>query len=126
MKRDMDLARQILREVEDSDADGSEVYVFVEVAGRSRREVEYHIRLLEEVGLLATDEVIDRDDLGKMGMRLIVSRLTSEGHDFLDAARDEGLWKTAKEQIKAKAGVVSFEILKQLLGQLATSAVLGP
>jgi len=45
--------------------------------------------------------------------------LTWEGHNFLDAAREESRWKKAMTVIKDKAGTVSFEIVKQVLVSMA-------
>jgi hypothetical protein len=38
-----------------------------------------------------------------------VSRLTWEGHEFLDAARDEKRWKKAMSTVKEKGGTITIE-----------------
>jgi hypothetical protein len=43
-------------------------------------------------------------------------RLTWEGHEFLDAARDNGRWEKAKGAMSKVGGFV-FDISKQLLIQ---------
>ena len=45
-------------------------------------------------------------------------RLTWEGHDFLDNARNTGIWNQVKELIRDKeVKSVSFSILSQLLSK---------
>jgi hypothetical protein len=41
--------------------------------------------------------------------------LTWEGHDFLDAARSETIWKKVMNKVKDSTGTVAFEVLKALL-----------
>jgi hypothetical protein len=43
--------------------------------------------------------------------------MTWEGHDFLEASRDDKRWKQAKK-IAGKVGVYTLDILKQVLSQL--------
>jgi hypothetical protein len=50
-------------------------------------------------------------------------RLTWAGHDFLDAARDDALWRQATEKVTAQVGSVAFEVLKAVLSDLASRAL---
>ncbi|MDB5971361.1 MAG: Uncharacterized protein JWQ90_3811 [Hydrocarboniphaga sp.] len=107
MKRDMDLARQILLAIEgQEDADGSSWFA-LEFEGVSDKSVSHHIRLLHEAGLL------DAIDLSTMaGPEWRPKSLTWAGHEFLDAARDETLWNKAKALVISKTGSLGFEALK--------------
>lgn len=40
-----------------------------------------------------------------------IERLTSRGHDFLAAARDDTLWKRAKAQIGPKIATVGLKVV---------------
>jgi Hypothetical protein (DUF2513) len=120
MKRDMDLARAILLKIEEHpDSDGIG-WVSLEIEGRSDREIGYHVMLLHEADLL---EAIDASDSEGSDWRPV--RLTWAGHEFLDAARQEGRWQKAKEIVKEKTGGLSFEAIKALLIKWMTDAVLG-
>jgi hypothetical protein len=44
-----------------------------------------------------------------------IQRLTWEGHEFLDSARNKEAWKHANEVAKKNGGVLSFEVLKTVL-----------
>lgn len=115
MRRDMDLVREILLEVESwPDANSWRTVV---VPGRDTASVSWHIRIMHDAGLLNADAAIEEE--------VQVIRLTWDGHEFLDNARDEQRWETAKRTVSEKAGAVSFDVLKALLIQLAREAVLG-
>lgn len=119
MRRDMELVRTILLEVEKAPFDGG--WVELKVEGRDRNEVAYHVMLLHQAGL------IEAMDLSTMGAVNWAPRwLTWAGHEFLEAARDENLWETAKTTVRERAGGVPFEVLKGVLVGLIKTAVMGP
>lgn len=122
MKRDMDLARQILMDVEECKECTGHGWVQLNIDGRSKDEIAYHVMLLHEAGLIEARDVIHS---GPDGFNWFPKRLTWAGHEFLDAAREEGLWQRAKNIAKEKAGGLSFDVLKAILLKLATDAVLG-
>ena len=64
--------------------------------------VAYHLSLLVEAGLVEGRP-------GSRGMP-IISRLTWEGHEFLDVVRDDGVWRNTKEAGK-RAGATGLEIM---------------
>jgi len=117
MKRDIELVRKILLEIESKDEpDG---WIFPELEGYSEEEVNYHIKIMAEAGL------IEARDLSTMNtFEWAAINLTWEGHEFLDASRNDTIWKKSKSIIKDKLGSVSFEVLKSLLIK-TTAAHLG-
>ena len=88
------------------------------VDGFSQHEVAYHVWLLVDAGYL--DALIQRDHKN-VPSAFHINSLTWEGHEFLDAMRDETLWKKAKETfIKPGASWTAkliFEWLKLELRQ---------
>jgi DNA-binding PadR family transcriptional regulator len=46
---------------------------------------------------------------------LLVRGLTPSGHDFLEAARNEGVWTKVKSVVAEKGGGATLDILKALL-----------
>jgi hypothetical protein len=116
MKRDMDLIRKILVEIEESSIEG-----VPEFDGYEPANVAYHCRLLLDAGLITAADVSSHD-----GEAYLISGLTWAGHDFLDAARNETVWNKAKEVIKSKGGGFTFDILKLVLKKLLTEHILGP
>lgn len=109
MKRDMDLIRTILIDVEGiPDADDSRT---LEFEGWTPEEVSYHIALLNEAGL-----VIGHDLSSSDGYEWTVRRLTWEGHEFLDSARNEFVWNEVMANIKAQGFLsTSIDIIKRSL-----------
>ncbi len=119
MKRDMDLCRIILFEIEKWE-DKMPRSRKVEVEGYEQSAISYNILLLAEAYLVKAIEVSTADEL-----ILHPSRLTWEGHEFLEAARDDTIWNQAKELLLEKGGGMVFEVLKQALIQLVKDAVFG-
>ena len=111
MKRDMDLVRKILLDVEESD---EWRHSAVAIEGLDDEMVSYHVKLLHQAGLI---EAVDKTSLGTLCWH--PTTLTWDGHEFLDAARDESRWGTAKNTLLSKVGVLSFDLLKETLNQLA-------
>ncbi len=58
--------------------------------GHSEAEISYHIALLDDAGLLHGQ---DRSAIGIF--RWSAGTLTWAGHEFVDAVRDDGVWKEA-------------------------------
>jgi hypothetical protein len=116
MKRDMDLAREILMEIEKFPM--VQNYT-LNVKGYEEQEVVYHIILLKEASLI--EAATEQDNSGKLYAE--PRRLTWQGHEFLDNARDDTNWQNAKKFVKDKGGSLTFEVIKGVLAQLARQAV---
>lgn len=104
MKRDMDLIRLILLDVEGE--------TNVDLGSYSDQKIRYHNWLLLDAGLV--EGMNDRGMNDKYNSALITG-LNWEGHDFLDASRDEATWNKAQKTIGENVGTVAFDMLKALL-----------
>ncbi|MGR3549709.1 DUF2513 domain-containing protein [Pseudooceanicola sp.] len=111
MKRDLDLQRNLLLEVEGcNDLDG---LGFVAEAlkghghpegyleqGRFMNEVEeYNLKKLEEAGYIST----------AFHGEFWVVNLTHAGHEFVDSTRDNGIWHKTKTALVQFGGSVTLE-----------------
>jgi hypothetical protein len=67
-----------------------------------------------EAGLV---NAIDVTHLGSPGPEALISSLTWQGHEFLDAAREPSRWQQAKA-IVAKAGEASIQVWIAVLTDL--------
>ena len=105
MKRDFDLVRRILREVEGIPP-GHHAKEFA-FDGFAPDVVVAHTVLLVEAGLL--DGTVTRFTSGKTGVA--ARGLTWAGHDFLDAVQDDTLWAKAKKTVLAPAGSAAFSVV---------------
>lgn len=108
MRRDMNLIREILFAVEEKKDIDTPMPLLVN--GYSDMEVLYHYKLLKEAKLI-TGEIMDA--------KPHVYTLTWDGHEFLDNARNEGVWKKTMEHIKEKGESASFQIVIELLKRIA-------
>lgn len=109
MKRDMDLAREILLLTEES-VENPLAWVNLEIEGRSLQELSYHVVILEEAGLLVAQDLCH---IGADGYDWKPKRLTWFGHEFLDTIREKDIWDQTKAGAKA-AGGFSIDILTAL------------
>ena len=117
MKRDMDLIREILLKIEERPFDG--MWFTLDIDGCSPEAISYHVMLLHEAGLI---EAYCDSALGSIDNWLPI-RLTWQGHEFLDAARDSTRWDQAKG-IMTKVGGFALEVLKAVLIESAKSQAL--
>lgn len=114
MKRDINLVRTILLEIEKKEEPLG--WIIPEIEGYSENEISYHIKILEEAGF------VEARDLSTMGaFEWGAINLTWEGHEFLDASRSETIWNKTKSIIQEKMGSTSFEIIKELLIKTAST-----
>ena len=111
MKRDMDLVRSILQRVE-SCSDPSGWHEQLDIEGYSQNEISYHIKLLYDAGLL---DAMDICSMGKDGFRWWPGSLTWDGQEFLNAAKDDSIWKKAKEKFMVPTMTVTFDLLLDYL-----------
>ncbi|MBM3113280.1 DUF2513 domain-containing protein [Pseudomonas arcuscaelestis] len=91
MMRDMNLMRLLMLELEKIEIPGggtvsmSDVGEALPIEGYTADQVRYHFRLIAE------------DSGWIVGGTKRFSRITAAGHDFLDAVRDEDIWRMTRE-----------------------------
>ena len=118
MKRDMDLVRTILLALADTDEPLWSTDLVTD--DYSRDVIGYHFLILDEAGLImANVKAADNDPY----YIAVASRLTWEGNDFLDAVRDESIWKRVRSTIGKITGGASFEVFKTVASSLALDAI---
>jgi hypothetical protein len=114
----MDLVRELLRRIEEHPE--AELPDRLQFDGKTEEEVSYHVMLAYEAGFI---EALDASSTS--GIDWMPQRLTWEGHEFLEATRDDGLWKKAKDTTLSKGGGLTLDVLKAVLVELAKRAALG-
>jgi len=108
MKRDMNLIRALLLEIEGENPKP-------DLSAYSEEQRVYHCALLIEAGLVH-GSVLENQSGCPVGV--VTMRLTWAGHEFLDAARNETIWKKAIERLKNVGGNVTLSVLEKLLEKL--------
>jgi hypothetical protein len=114
MKRDKNLIREILLAVEASElgwAPGPEEY---QIEGYTDEQINYHALLIVDAGLAIGGDISEMPSPAQG----YISRLTWDGHEFLDVARDDSIWNQAQSIAKAKVGSVTMDMLKEILAEL--------
>ena len=117
MKRDMDLIRQILFAVEELPATPN--WRSLDIEGYAPEEISYHVKLLAQARLIEAQDMTAKGQ----GLDWRPHSLTWQGHEFLNAARDDSRWQTAKALVITQSGCLVFEILQQCLMQSIRAAV---
>ncbi len=118
MKRDMELIRNILLAVEalplPEPPDFNDPAInFLEVPGRSVLEVGRHVQLLADAGLVEAHLSKADGIVGPFGARAV--RLTWNGHEFLNASRNDTIWRRTLATIREKGIDVPFSVLQEML-----------
>jgi len=109
MKRDMEMVRQLLLDAEAHDNKPP----FLTTDDPS---AVYHISIMKDEGLIKA--VLRSDEYGVPRDAAIMS-LTWTGHDFLDACRDDTIWRKAKDEFLKPGVSWTFSILLEWLKQEA-------
>ena len=113
MKRDMNIIRLLLLQQEGQEVD---------LSSYTEDQLIYHAALLIEAGLV--DGSIIPGEEGYPAMTT-VNRMTWSGHDFLDAARNDSVWKKVTSGFAQKGLSTTFDLLKIAL-EKAILSQMGP
>lgn len=104
-KRDLNLIRQILIDLEEGKASDYSDY--------DSDQVLYNKWLILDAGMAIGSPQISDDLI----TTVILIRLTWKGCEFLDAARDPTIWKSVWERVANAGGSVTIAVLINLLNQ---------
>jgi len=110
MKRDPDLIRELLLSLEQKPDD--KVDILPSIDGYTDSESRYHCRLLAQAGYVDFEP-----ELTKTGriIKVYVFNLSWKGQKFLEASRDETLWKKGLAVVAAQTGGVAIDLLRAWL-----------
>ncbi|MFJ6030591.1 DUF2513 domain-containing protein [Bacillus toyonensis] len=122
MKRDMELVRNILIQIEENNPRTVVKLIMEENDKFTEDEIDYHLKLMVDAGL------IDGQAKRVMGGGLLVNirGLTWLGHDFLDAARNDKVWEKANETAESKGldlRSLPLEVVKDFLVESAKALI---
>jgi hypothetical protein len=115
MKRDFELIRKILSDVQE-EAPGLMIRGFDYEEQYDPATIGAHVTLLIDQGLM---EGIVSKSLDAGIVAFAITGLTWEGHDFIEAASTDTIWKKAFATVRERGGAMTFDVLKALLMQLA-------
>lgn len=106
MKRDMELVRQLLKEIEAGNLNPS-------VDGFDKNEVYFHLHLMKERGLIEADSRHSMSGpLADVPTFVRVRRLTWDGHDLIDSISSDTKWAKVKDFLKGAGKDLTIETIK--------------
>jgi hypothetical protein len=106
MKRDFELLKEIMLQVEAADTFDTEIHV--KAPAKSEDEIDYHIILLRDARYIEASE-------GNKSFGARPMRLTMQGHDFLSASKNDTIWNKTLKYSKEKGSAVTIAIFQALL-----------
>ena len=120
MKRDMDLVRLILIEIEDKYR--STAIYNLAIDGYDTETIAYHCKIMYEAGLISDYKAqYAGNEIHIFG----VGSLTWDGNDFLEKIRDDSQWKKVKDTIAQKGLPMVIETIKSIANAFITATVEG-
>lgn len=120
MRRDMDLIRHLLLVLEGKPGPEMVKVSEIEAEGYSPGEVQYHLNLMYQAGLLNGEDV--RSSTSTRLIKVMPFDLTWQGHEFLEAVRDPEVWRQAKAGA-SRAGTAGIEFVWGLAKVLLRNAI---
>ena len=104
MKREMELIRLLLLQIEGEDKP--------DLSPCSEQQKLYHETLLIEAELAHGGAV---DDASGNPLAANATRLTWKGHEFLDAARNETIWRKTITKMKSAGASLPLPLIQEVL-----------
>ncbi len=114
MKRDFDLIRRIMTDIENASA-GVEIDNITYPGEYDQATINEHIGLLIDERFI---KGITHKAVGGIDA-FHITGLTWKGHDFIDAAKDDAIWTKAKETVLKPTVAITFSLLLEWLKQEA-------
>ena len=115
MKRNMNLIRELLLQLEESQG---EIQVSnLQVAGYSDKEIAYNAYMMIEGGL-AQGSTINLMEDGRP-VAVILTNLISAGHDFFDSIKNDTVWNNTLNYLKEKGGNIPFTLIPPIAALFA-------
>ena len=118
MKRDMNLVRKILFEMEEHEHGLAPRKL--EINNYTEEQVLFHIWLMGEAGLLKVSDASSKTTKSPAAIPIC---MRWKGYEFLEAAREPSRWKAAIEKIFKSGAGMTFEVLKSVLVTLSKEAL---
>lgn len=107
MKRNMEIIRSILLAVEDGNDPN-------QIEGATDEQVRYHQALLVEAGLVHGNVTFYLSNASEVPDVVKISKLSWQGHEFIDLAKQQQIWNTIKSEFKEASFGTVIAVAKDL------------
>lgn len=111
MKRDLDLLRQLLIDIENQGAECAPSVLRTPLNEQTDDRIRYHVRQLIDAGLV---KEVERTMNGAPCVRI-----THAGHELIELSQSEAQWQEAKWVVRDQTGGESLTVLKAVLTKWA-------
>jgi hypothetical protein len=115
MKRDLDLVRQLLLQIEALPAGPPAQYRTSEIEDPV---LLAHFELVIAAGLVNGKIALSQ---GARGDVISISGLTWEGHEWIEMVRSQAVWNETKSTLLARGGALTYELTKAAAGKILRS-----
>ncbi len=115
MKRDVDLIRHLLFDIERQGPDCSCDSLRNGTPHEADERTRYHIRLLVDAGFVK--------EMERTAAGLSCVRLTNAGHEFIELVRGDTRWREAKWVCQEHTGGLSLTVLRAVLTKWAVESI---
>ena len=123
MKRDINLLRSILLQVEHEGNPEEPLIHSIAIEGYDQPLVNEHVKLLIESGYLEGELKYSTNNRILLAA---VRGLTPKAYDLLDNIRNDGLWRRILEKVASTTGTASLPIIENFAYQVVSSALMRP
>jgi|SRR5690554_90899 len=117
MKRDWELVREILTQIEELDSSEKSLEPSA-LKGYSLGVVSYHMSLLKDAGLI--EATCFQPLSGEL--QCVANSLTWDGHEFIDKIRSDNTWGKIKSLARAKGLDLSIDVIKGAAATVISNA----
>jgi hypothetical protein len=115
MKREVDLCRQLLFDLEAHSPDCAINMLRNSLANEAEDRLRFHLRLLVDAGLVK--------DADRTSNGVACVRLTNAGIELIELCRSDARWRDAKAIVLERTGGLSLTVIRTVLTKWAVEAV---
>lgn len=122
MKRNLDLMRDILLFVENSD---KPLLLESDMASLcpSQSELAYNVYLLVDAGFLDAEKILRLGSIVEPLPSYRIYHLTSLGCDYLDSVRSRSVWEQTKNKLKGSGTGATLQVISEIASGIILSLV---
>lgn len=121
MKRDLDLIRDILLDVENWNQPQPIFLEGMSYEGKNKQEIGYQIDLLKDTGYI--DARIVKGGQGVTYETAAILRMTMAGHEYLESVRNPEVWKKTKTTLEKVGGGAALDVVKDIASKILAELI---
>jgi hypothetical protein len=121
MKRDLDLIRDILLDVENWSNEQPLWLSRLEYEGKTKQDIGYQLELLKDAGHIEANIIKNSQGLAYDDATIV--RMKMAGHGYLDTVRSPEIWKKTKTALEKVGGGAALAVVKEIATKFAVEYI---